>query len=190
MDTIHRIWVPGVMPFEFLLLLAITLLAGIWIQRVLTRRGLRITTFWQVLLLWAISYAWLKYVMWPPLPFHLFANYMGAITLALFLYAGATEAGWVECKETVVGIFGGRTRTYRMIRVVLFIVLPVTSYGALYQHLGPKVPEALIEFRTYHPAPPRSIWVHGERLELQTAKNPFRVEEGLIPPASWGRTSR
>ena len=50
--------------------------------------------------------------------------------------------------------------------------------------LSPPGSDTPIELRVYNPAPPRSIVVHGEKIDLQTAKNPFRVGEGLKPPVS------
>lgn len=176
-------WIPGFMPLQFLLLFAVTFVVGIWLQRALTHLGWRITTFWQVVLCWTVCYLYLKVLLAPPLPWNLFANYMGAVTIALFIYAGATEGGWTECKDTVLGVLGGRTQAHRIVRVALFVTLPALTYINLRHFLTPNF-ETPIELRNAYGAPPRTIVVHGEKIDLQTTKNPFRVGEGLKPPAS------
>src|SRR3972149_5292460 len=107
-------WIPGFAPLQFLILFAVAFLIGLWVQRVLTRMGWRITTFWQVVLVWGVCYALLGFVVSPPLPFHLLATSLGLITVALFVYAGATESGWQECRHTVLGMLAGRTRSHRL----------------------------------------------------------------------------
>ncbi len=179
-----NLWIPGFMPLQFLLLFAVVFLVAIGLQRMLARLGWRITTLWQVLLLWTISYACLKFLVFPPLPSHLMANYLGVIAVALFLYATATDGGAKECLETVGGILGGRGLGYRLLRASLFVAVPTLTYAMVHDQLLPPIPDTPIEFRTYHPAPPASIVVHGEHISLQTAKNPFRVGEGLKPPVS------
>jgi hypothetical protein len=52
-----------------------------------------------------------------------------------------------------------------------------------YQAVAPSFEEPA-ELRIDHPAPPRTITVHGVKVDLQTATNPFRVGEGLRGPAA------
>ena len=152
-------WIPGFAPLQFLILFAVAFLIGLWVQRVLTRMGWRITTFWQVVLVWGVCYALLGFVVSPPLPFHLLATYLGLITVALFVYAGATESGWQECRHTVLGMLAGRTRAHRLARLGLFVMVPVVTFGGL-QHLLIQQFEPPLELRSYG-SPPRTFTVHG-----------------------------
>jgi hypothetical protein len=153
-------WIWGFAPLQFLLLFTAAFLIGLGVQRVLTRLGWRITTFWQVVLAWGVGYALLAYVVVPPLPFHLFATYMGLITVALFLYAGATESGWQECRDTVLGTLAGRTRARRLARAGVFVLVPALIFTGLHHALTP-VFEPPLEFRAYHFAPPATFTVQG-----------------------------
>ncbi|HET8759973.1 MAG TPA: hypothetical protein VFN94_02830 [Nitrospiria bacterium] len=155
-----RLWIPGFEPVQFLILLAILFFVGIAVQRVLTAKGRRITMFWQVVSAWIACWAFLTFMLPLPLPFHLRANYLGVITLALFLYAGDTESGWQECCDTVLGMLRGHTRVHRFARVAVFVGLPLVTYAGLHDQMIPRF-EAPLEFRAYHPPPPNAFTVQG-----------------------------
>ncbi len=155
-----RLWIPGIMPVQFLILLAVLFFAGIAVQRVLTAKGWRITMFWQVVLAWIACWVFLTFMLPWPLPFHLRANYLGVITLALFVYAGATESGWQECRDTILGMLRGRTRVHRFARVAVFVGLPLVTYAGLQDQMTPRFEEP-IEFRSYGASPPETFTVQG-----------------------------
>lgn len=156
-----RLWIPGIMPVQFLLLFALLFVGGIVLQRTLTRRGLRITGLWQFVLFWIASYVCLTYVVWPPLPSHLFLTYLGTITVALFFFVSGSEPAWTECKQSIRALFTGTTPAYRLLRTLVFVALPACVYVALHNHMVPFF-EDLIALRVYHSPSPRSFIVHGK----------------------------
>jgi hypothetical protein len=148
------------MPVQFLFLFVLLFVGGIALQRILTKRGFRITALWQVILAWIACYVFLAHVVWPPLPSHLFVTYLGAISLALFFFVSASEPVWTECKQSIRSLFIGETPAYRLLRAVVFVAAPTSVFAGLYTHMVPAI-EAPIELRAYHPAPPWSFAVQG-----------------------------
>lgn len=154
------LWIWGFQPVQFLILFAVLFFVGLAAQRVLTRMGRRITMFWQVVFAWLACWAFLTFVLFPPLPFSLLATYLGLITVALFIYAGSTESGWQECRDTVLSTLRGRTLVHRLGRAGLFVMVPALLFTGLHHALIPEF-EPPLEFRMYHFAPPATFTVHG-----------------------------
>jgi len=181
METPASFWVPGYMPLQFLLLFAAAFVLFIVGQHVLKKRWRPVTAFWQAILIWLTAYGLLKGLVYPPLPSSLLYTYMGVITVAIFFFASATEEMWSQCRSTVEAFFTRDTRWARTVRAIAFTAVPALAGFAAYHSVVPTLEEPA-ELRFVHPAPPRAITVHGVRVDLQTAKNPFRVDEGLQPP--------
>jgi hypothetical protein len=121
----------------------------------------------------------------PPLPSTLLYTYMGMVTVATFFYVSATEEGWAQCLGTIKAFFTRDTPWFRAIRVGVFTLFPALTAWAVYSAIVPPF-EAPMELMNTHAAPPRTITVHGERIDLQTAKNPFRVDESVRPTTAPG----
>jgi len=185
MEIPTSFWVPGLMPVQFLLVFAAAFALFIAGQYVLKQCGRPVTMFWQAGLIWLTAYGILTRVLSPPLPASLLYTYMGMVTVAIFFYVSATEEGWAQCRRTVTMFFTGETRRHRLMRAAVFVAVPLLTMWSVYSSVVPSFEEPT-ELRTHHPAPPRMITVHGVRIDLQTAKNPFRVDEGLRPGAGQG----
>jgi hypothetical protein len=175
MSPVAGLWIHGAMPVQLLVVLAVAFLAVVTIQGLLKRIGAPITPFWQVISVWLLSYALFKWVIWPPFPSSLMVMYMVPITLILFVWISASEASWVAFKRYVLDTLTGASLQHRVLRAVVLVALPVIAATATYEYLLPPEITEPIEFRTYHPAPPQTITVQGQVIDLQTARNPFRV---------------
>jgi hypothetical protein len=171
------------MPLQFLLLFAAAFVLFIAGQHILKKCGRPVTAFWQAILIWLAAYGILKGFVHPPLPSSLLYTYMGVVTVATFFFVSAAEETWNQCRKTVEAFFTRDTRWARAVRVFAFAAAPVLAFFAAYDSVVPTLEEPA-ELRHMHPAPPRTITVHGVRVDLQTAKNPFRIDEGLQPPGS------
>jgi hypothetical protein len=173
------------MPVQFLLVFVAAFALFLAGQYVLKQWGRPVSAFWQGVLIWLTAYGIFTWVVHPPLPESLLYTYMGMVTVAIFVYVSATDEGWAQCRRTVTAFLTGETRWRRMVRAAVFVVIPLLTMWTVYTAVAPSY-EDPVELRSSHVAPPRSITVHGERIDLQTAKNPFRVDEGLRPPAGQG----
>ena len=171
-----NIWIPGWMPVQLLLILTAAFFAFVGIGWVLRKQGRSLPKFTQAVLVWVTAFIILRFVLYPPIPSALLNTYMGLITLVLFLLVSSDEESWAEFKRPILKTLGGDTPGFRRIRTVTFVALPLLIGFGTYNTVAPKFEEP-IELRTVHPAPPASVKVHGKTFTLQTAENPFRVDE-------------
>jgi len=114
-----------------------------------------------------------------PVPAHLvWMIYMPAVTLVMILFVSSSEMAWAEFRAPLRTLIVERERRSVIgLRTALLIVLPLLAGLAAFFQIQPSVsPPA--ELRSVHPAPPSSITLEGESIELQTAHNPFRNESG------------
>jgi hypothetical protein len=163
------------MPVQLLVVLTVTFLVVIAAQTLLKRIGKPLTPFWQVVSLWLLAFALFKWVLSPPIPFSLLAIYMGLITMVLFVWISATERTWGEFKRYILDMLTGASLSHRVLRAVIVVGLPLIAAATTYSYVAPPEITQPLELRGYHPAPPRTITVQGQVIDLQTARNPFRV---------------
>jgi|SRR5579863_9228316 len=135
---------------------------------------IRIPKIAQGVIVWGLAYILLRVILQPPIPFTLLAMYMGVITIGIFLYVSITEPSWKEFISPIYLMLAEDSPRWKMTRYLSFVALPLVIGGLVYNKVVPKFDEP-IELRVVHPAPPASIQVHGETIQLQTASNPFRV---------------
>jgi hypothetical protein len=185
------------MPIQLLLVLVFTFFLYVGGNYLLKKKfGKGVPRFGQAVLIWVGAYFILKYVIVPPIPVALLYTFIGLITIVLFLLMSSTEESWQEFQRPIVNTVTGATPVYRGVRTTFFVALPVFALVGTYNFRGgcdytfpckPKFEEP-IELRIVHPAPPQSITVrditgHEQNFNLQTAQNPFRVDDqgGYLP---------
>ncbi|MFI5304930.1 MAG: c-type cytochrome, partial [Nitrospiria bacterium] len=137
--------------------------------------GKRIQAFWQAVIFWLGSYVILKYLIFPPIPGHLFLNYMGLITLVIFLYISSQDQLWEEFKDPIIATLSAKSPIYSKIRLGFFFTIPIITWIAVTDVMVPRF-TAPIELRNPHPAPPHEFFIHGKKLAYGI-KSPFRVDE-------------
>ncbi len=130
----------------------------------------------QAPLIWLTAFVVFRYILQPPIPFSLLAIYMSVVTIAVFLYITITQPSWEEFSRPIGYMLQEDTGTAKMSRYITFAALPVLVMYGTYTKMLPKFEEP-VELRTVHPAPPASINVHDKVLNLQTAENPYRVDD-------------
>ena len=169
-------WIPGMMPVQLLVILTVAFFVFVGVNWYLKKQGRGVPMLAQAVLAWITSYVILKFVLFPPIPVSLLYTYMGLITIVLFLLVSSDEDSWTDFKRPILNVLGAETPAYRGVRTVTFVALPLLIGFGTYDNVRPKFDEP-IELRTVHPAPPASVKVHGKAFTLQTAENPFRVDE-------------
>jgi hypothetical protein len=130
----------------------------------------------QAPLIWITAYIVFRVFLQPPIPFTLLAIYMGVATIATFLYVSISQPSWDEFVRPIALMLDGKPGPAKMSRMVTFTALPLLLAYGTYNKMLPKFEEP-IELRTVHPAPPASINVHDKIITLQTAENPYRVDD-------------
>ena len=173
MQLLKSFWVPGFMPIELLGLLSLAFFLFVFGNYLLKRIGTGIPPFGQTVLIWLTTFSILKYALHPPIPSSLLFTYMGLITIVIFLLISSTEASWRAFKRPIVATITAQTYTYRIVRAVIFVVLPVLAWNGTYNFVVPKTEEP-VELRFAHPTPPQSIIVYPPS-HFQQTHLPFRV---------------
>jgi hypothetical protein len=166
--------VEGYMPMQMLFELAFCVAVFAGISYLLNRAGIAMPRFWQGILFWVFILMYLKYRIYPPIPFSVRAMYGTVSLIAVFMWMSSNEEDWRKFKQPIMNVLDAVTPFHKFLRVAYLVVLPIIFWGFAYSSFLPNLDEP-IELRTVHPAPPASTKVHGKTFVLQTSQNPYRV---------------
>jgi mono/diheme cytochrome c family protein len=135
------------------------------------------------LLVWALAWWVALFVAFrfgfsTPIPASVIAIYMGIATLALVAYVTSSRERLRASFDPLVRLVV--ERRYRPVLAGLIVLVPALL--GLNAYLKTKVPIQPPFFaRTIHPAPPASIEVHGNTIDLVRGHNPLRALEQSNP---------
>ena len=149
-------------------------IAAAWLVQ--EKFGIRLPKLFQAVTIWVLAFTVMRVILQPPVPFSLLAIYMGVVIVGTFLYVSITEEDWREFVRPIRMMLQEDAVRWRTVRYLVFAALPlIVSYG-VFNSIVPNYKEP-VELINTHPAPPRTITVHGQTFDLQTARNPFRVTD-------------
>src|SRR5215510_13337375 len=131
----------------------------------------------QAFLILAVSFVVLRFVIQPPAPFSVLAEYMGIILLATLVYVSADSDSWRAFLRPLRATLVDRDK--QMLRLVLMIVIPVLLGYYAYTQAAAK-PQAPAELRAVHPAPPASIQFRGKEIQIAGLDNPLRKDQANL----------
>jgi len=166
--------VEGYMPMQMLFELACFVAGFTGLSYTLNAMGKGIPRFVQGVAFWAFILLYLKFRVYPPIPFSVRAMYGTVSLVAVFMWMSANEEDWKKFKQPIMNVLDAQSGRTRLLRTAYLILLPILIGGFSYNAMKPKSEEP-IELRTVHPAPPASTKVHGKTFVLQTSQNPYRV---------------
>jgi hypothetical protein len=166
--------VEGYMPMQMLFELVFFVGVFAAISYLLNKSGVPLPRFWQGIAFWAFILLYLKYRVYPPIPFSVRAMYGTVSLIAVFMWMSSNEEDWRKFKQPILNVLDGGTPFHKALRTIYLIGLPILFLGFSYNSFLPSLEEP-IELRTVHPAPPASTKVHGKTFVLQTSQNPYRV---------------
>ncbi len=164
----------GYMPMQLLFELGLSVLAFAILSHLLTRSGIQVPRFWQGVLFWVFILLYLKFRIYPPIPFSVRAMYGTVSLVGIFMWMSGNEEDWRRFKQPILNVMDGISPFHKALRVGYLIAIPLVMWGFSYNSIIPSAAEP-IELRTVHPAPPATTKVHGRTFVLQTASNPYRV---------------
>lgn len=167
--------IEGYMPMQMLTELTLCIVVLAFANFMLKKVGLGIPKFWAGVGVWVFIQLYLKYRIYPPLPFSIRAIYGTVSMIGVFMWVSGSEQEWQEFKRPIVNVLDGISPYHRVVRTVMLILIPIGLWGFAFNSFLPSLQEP-IELRTVHPAPPASTKVHGRTFQLQTAQNPYRID--------------
>jgi hypothetical protein len=141
-------------------------------------RWRRARTFTWALACWAGIYVVFRFAFVTPIPSSVVHLYMGIATLSLAAYVTSSQRRRDEFTAPLVAL--AVEPRYKGLLVATLVLLPALAAASVY--LGHQVSlEAPAFGRTVHPAPPDTITVHDQEVDLVRGKNPFRELETTDP---------
>ncbi len=152
----------GIMPIQPFLELAalfgLFTLGAYWLER----QGHPLNKLFQATASFAIAYWYLKYRLYPPLPFNMLITCLAVAGLAVCGWVSSNETYWQDCRRPLLAVLDGETTRTRAIRLCVLVALPLGIGLWSYATLLPLDPSANgpIDLRTYHPAPPSEITIY------------------------------
>lgn len=166
--------VDGYMPVQLLVEVAglLFLLAGL--VAILGKAGWRIGLFGKAVGVYVVIWVWLKYRVYPPMPFSVLLTYLVVVFAAILLWVSSSEEYWLEFKKPIIDVLDAESARAKIMRAGMLALLPCLAGFLTWDSLQVKV-EAPVELRTVGPAPPASFTVHGKEIVLLTVENPYRV---------------
>lgn len=171
--TVVRL-VEGYMPMQMLAELAFFVATFAALSYLLNQSGIAIPRFWQGILFWLFIVSYLKWRIYPPIPFSVRALYGTISGVAVFMWVSSNEEDWKKFRQPILNVLDANTRFHRILRSVFLVLIPLALGAFAFNSFLPSLEEP-IELRTVHPAPPASTKVHGKTFVLQTSQNPYRV---------------
>ncbi|MBI5411515.1 MAG: cytochrome c [Nitrospirae bacterium] len=166
--------IEGFMPMQVLFELALCVALFTLMSYLLSKSGMVMPRFWQGILFWTFIVLYLKYRVYPPIPFSVRAMYGVVSLIAVFMWMSSNEEDWKKFKQPIMNVLDAGTPFHKALRTAYLIALPIILWGFSYNSFLPNLDEP-VELRTVHPAPPASTKVHGKTFTLQTSQNPYRV---------------
>ena len=149
--------------------------------------SLRISAFWQAVIV--IVSAWLifKWAFPPFMPRSLMMPFMIITVLGLILFYSSDDTSWAEFKAPIVATLRDDNKLVQ--RWSLLIFIPLLLGYATYDGIKPSL-ETPLELRQIHPAPPAVLQVYGQTYDLATLENPVRTnvmdQLNIDPDMAWG----
>jgi hypothetical protein len=149
-------WLPfidGLMLLQFFVELAGLTLVLSGLSLVLSRAGMPVNKFWKAVGLFLSIFLYLKYRVYPPMPFSVLSTYVVVTLAAILLWGSSSEEDWQDFRRPIIATLDAETQTTRIIRAGLLALLPVLTWYLTWDSMLIKINEP-VELRTVGPAPP------------------------------------
>ena len=101
--------VEGYMPMQMLTELVIFVAGFTGLSYMLSSMGMAIPRFWQGIGFWAFILLYLKYRVYPPIPFSVRAMYGTVSLVAVFMWVPSNEEDWKKFKQPILNVLGQAT---------------------------------------------------------------------------------
>jgi len=129
---------------------------------------------------WVAIYVTLGHAVKIPLPQSVITIYMAILTGGLLAYVSSSRERWDSFLNPILRLV--LAPRHRLTLAAIVVLIPLAAAFNVYR--GMQVPLEAPSFgRTVHPAPPSTITVHDNSIDLVVGDNPFREMEEQDPEA-------
>jgi hypothetical protein len=135
--------IEGYMPVQVILELSLFVAGFTGISYMMAAMGMTFPRFWQGVLCWAFVLLYLKFRVYPPIPFSVRAMYGTVSLVAVFMWVSASEEDWKKFKQPIMNVLDAKTGGNRLLRYAYLIVLPLLIGGFSYNAMVPKSEEPI-----------------------------------------------
>jgi len=132
---------------------------------------IKISAFWQAILVLVVLYLVLDNAFPPVMPVALLIQYMAIALIAVLLYFSFDDDRWEEFKGPILRVLRDDNKV--VIRGFFLLAIPALVGYIAYGFVKPSF-DSPVELRQVHPAPPSSLKVFGKTYDLTTLENPVR----------------
>src|SRR3954454_21102069 len=139
--------VEGYMPMQMIFELAIFVAGFTGLSYLLNSMGMGIPRFFQGIAFWAFILLYLKYRIYPPIPFSVRAMYGTVSLIAVFMWVSSNEEDWRKFKQPIMNVLDAVTPFHKFLRLAWLVVLPIIFWGFSNSSFLPNLDEP-IELRT------------------------------------------
>lgn len=123
---------------------------------------------------WVGIYLGLEYGFATPVPGSVVTLYMAIVTASILAYVSSSRERWRSFLSPIVALVV--ERRHRTLLLALMVALPAAAAANVWMRVNVPL-EAPAFGRSIHPAPPDSITVNDEEIDLVLGDNPYRALE-------------
>ena len=120
-------WLPfidGLRQLQFFVELAGLILFLSGLSLALSRAGMPVNRFWKAVGLFVCIFLYLKYRVYPPMPFSILATYLVVTLAAILLWASSSEEYWQDFRRPIIATLDAETLATKITRAAVLVLLP------------------------------------------------------------------
>ena len=117
--------VEGYMPIQMLLEVTCYVVGFTGLSYMLDAMGMAIPRFWQGIGFWVFFMLYLKFRVYPPIPFSVRAMYGTVSLVAVFMWVSANEEDWKNFKRPIMNVLDAQSGMNRMLRWGYLVLIPI-----------------------------------------------------------------
>ena len=130
--------VEGYMPMQMLIEVACYVAGFTGLSYMMNAMGMPMSRFWQGIGFWTFFMLYLKFRVYPPIPFSVRAMYGTVSLVAVFMWISASEEDWTKFKQPIMNVLDAQTGMNKMLRYVYLVLLPILIGGFSFNAMMPK----------------------------------------------------
>src|SRR5262245_63549684 len=121
--------VEGYMPMQMLIELTCFVAGFAGLSYMMSAMGMLFPRFWQGIGFWVFILMYLKYCVYPRIPFSVRAMYGSVSLVAVFMWVSANAEDWKKFKQPIMNVLDAQSGGNKLLRYAYLILLPILIGG-------------------------------------------------------------